>query len=119
MAGTGRLRRMYMRFGAQYLGADGWRAVAGASSPWVYVGLSRRRTRQAGWTFAIARPSAGTTYRLRGTVDFEWRAKRRKGARRPARWVVARRRRAVTHGGLSGVDGGEPPGTSLASCLIT
>jgi hypothetical protein len=118
MTGTGRPRRMYMRFAAQYLGAGGWRPVTGARSPWVYAGLARRRTEQAGWTFAFGKPASGTSFRMRGVVDFQWRAKRRRGSRRRFRWVVVMRRRAVTRGGISGVDGGDPPGTSTTSCLI-
>jgi hypothetical protein len=119
MSGTGRPRRMYMRFSAQYLTGEGWRAVAGAArSRWVYVGLVRRRAKQAGWTFAFDKPAPGASFRTRGIVDFQWRAKRRTGARRRPRWVVVRRRRAVTRAGIAGVGGGDPPRTSLASCLI-
>jgi hypothetical protein len=118
MAGTGRLRRMYMRFGAQYLGSDGWRPVTGARSPWVYTGLTRRRGEQAGWTFVFGKPVSGSSFRMRGVVDFQWRARRRRGARRRVRWVIVMRRRAVTRGGIEGVDGADPPGTSITSCLI-
>jgi hypothetical protein len=118
MAGTGRPRRMYMRFAAQYWNG-GWRGVRGALSPWVYVGLvSRRQAEQAGWTFGFDTPPRGTSFRMRGRVDFLWRAKRRRAPGRRARWVVVKRRHVVTRGGLSGVAGGDPPRTSLASCLI-
>ena len=46
------------------------------------------------------------------------RARCRRGTRKRARWVVVKRRRAVTRDAVTGVDGGDPPGTSLASCLI-
>jgi hypothetical protein len=118
MAGTGRPRRMYMRFSAQYWNG-GWRRIAGASSRWLYVGLARRRAVQAGWTFTFEAPRPGTSFRMRGIVDFRWRAKHRGRAGRRARWIVVRRRRAVTRSGLSGVGGGDPPGTSLTTCLIS
>jgi hypothetical protein len=120
MAGIGRVRRMYVRFRAQYLRPDGtrWVGVGGGASPWVYLGTSRRRRLQTGWTFAFAPPRAGGAFRVRGIVQFQWRAKRRRGASRRARWVVTRRRRAVTRAGIRGVDAGDPPGTSRASCLI-
>jgi hypothetical protein len=119
MAGTGRLRRMYMRFSTQYWNGGGWRRIARATSPWLYLGLARRRAVQAGWTFTFDAPRLGTSFRMRGIVDFRWRARRRGRAGRRARWIVVRRRRAVTRGGLSGVQGGDPPGTSLATCLMT
>lgn len=122
MSGTGRSRRLYMRFRAQYNvpGGQGWRLVRGSGfSPWLPVGLLRRGTRQAGWTFAFDPPGDGRTFLVRGLVDFQWRAKRRRGSRKRTRWVVVKRRRAVTRAGLRGVDGGDPPGTSRASCLIS
>jgi hypothetical protein len=120
MVGIGRVRRMYVRFRAQYIRSDGnrWEGVGGGASPWLYLGTARRRRLQTGWTFAFAPPPAGGAFRARGVVDFQWRAKRRRRAGRRARWVVTRRRRAVTRAGIRGVDAGDPPGTSLASCLI-
>lgn len=116
MAGTGRPRRMYVRFDAQYF-SDGWRRVTDAASPWIYLGLVRRRAEQAGWTFSFDKLEPGQDFRLRGTVDFQWRVRKRGKARR-TRLVVVKRRRAVTRAGLTGVDSGDPPETSLASCLI-
>jgi hypothetical protein len=120
MPGTGRRRRMYMRFRAQYWSEHdrGWRPVTGVGlSPWVYAGLTRNAARQAGWTFPFDSPPPGASFHVRGVVEFQWRARKRRHRRRP-RWVVVRRRRAVTRGGISGVEGADPPGTSLASCLI-
>ena len=117
MPGTGRPRRMYLRFRAQYLDTGGWRAVHGVgSSPWIFVGLVRRGSEQEGWTFRFDKPPPGASFRTRGIVDFQWRARRRRGGRK--RWVVVKRRRAVTRAGVTDVDEGDPPGTSLASCLI-
>src|SRR3954453_11679292 len=119
MQGTGRPRRVYMRFRAQYLDATGWHSVRGSgTSPWGLVGLVRRGSEQAGWTFDFDKAESGTTFRARGIVEFQCRAKRSRGKRKRQRWVVVKRRRAVTRAGLEGVDGGDPPGTSLASCLI-
>jgi hypothetical protein len=112
MPGDRRARRMYMRFRVQYWspGHGGWRPVTGAGvSPWVYAGPARVRSDQEGWTFAFEKPPPGTAFRMRGIVDFKWTRRRRR---------VVKRRRAVTRAGLSGVDAGDPPGTSLASCLI-
>jgi hypothetical protein len=119
MPGTGRPRRMYMRFRAQYVDGASWHTVRGTGiSPWVFVGLVRRGSEQAGWTFGFDNPAPGTSFRTRGVVDFQWRAKRRRGTRKRVGWVVVKRRRAVTREGVTAVDGGDPPGTSLASCLI-
>jgi hypothetical protein len=120
MPGTGKRRRMYMRFRAQYWSeaAGSWQKVTGVDvSPWVYAGTARRRSRQAGWTFPFDRPPPGGTFHVRGLVEFQWRARKRRHHRRP-RWVVVRRRRTVTRAGIPGVEGADPPGTSLASCLI-
>jgi hypothetical protein len=119
MPATGRPRRLYMRFRAQYLDVGGWRHVRGSgTSPWVFLGVARRGSEQGGWTFRFGVPAPGSSFRTRGLVDFQWRAKRRKRPRRRARWVVVLRRRTVTRAGLADVGGGDPPGTSLASCLI-
>ncbi len=119
MYGTGRPRRGYMRFRAQYIlsGRHRWHSVNGSGvSPWLFVGVVRRGSEQAGWTFAFDRPAAGHGFLARGLVEFQWRAKKKGARRKPARWVVVKRRRAVTRGGIQGVDGADPPGTSLASC---
>jgi hypothetical protein len=119
MPGTGRRQRMYMRFTALYYSgsAQAWLAVPGAGeSPWVYAGSARYAQGQAGWTFTFSAPPAGATFTMRGVVEYEWRARRRGGRR--ARWTAVRRRSRVTRTGVEGVDGGDPPGTSKALCLI-
>jgi hypothetical protein len=125
MPGNGLRQRMYMRFRAQYWSParSAWAPVGGSgTSRWVYAGSARYRSRQAGWTFEFKRPT-GMAYTIRGLVEFQWRARRKKrrsgrAKRSRRRWVVVRRRRRVTRAGLSGVEGGDPPGTSRASCLI-
>jgi uncharacterized membrane protein len=125
-----------------------WAPVAGSGvSPWVYVGPARHERRQAGWTFEFAAPPAGVTFTMRALVEFQWRRadqsvalKRRSGKRRHAgrrgrslkrvrRFDLRGRKKAstsrvvrsvtrATETGISGVDGGDPAGTSKAMCLI-
>jgi hypothetical protein len=125
-----------------------WAPVAGTGvSPWVYVGPARHERRQAGWTFEFAPPPAGVTFTMRALVEFQWRRadqsvalKRRGGKRRHAsrrgrplkrvrHFDLRGRRKAstsrvvrsvtrATETGISGVDGGDPAGTSKAMCLI-
>jgi hypothetical protein len=122
MPGNRRRQRMYMRFSAEFFSEArrSWRLVHGSGrSRWMYVGSSRYRSRQAGFTFSFDPPAAGGRFLLRGAVDFQWRARKRaRHGRRRARWAVARRAHRVTHGGFSGVAGGDPPGSSLGSCSI-
>jgi hypothetical protein len=118
MPGNGRRERMYMRFRAMYYSSSrqAWLSVSGAGvSPWVYAGAARYAQRQLGWTFTFAPPPAGATFTMRGVVDYEWRKPRR---RKGSGWNVVRRRSRVTRTGVEGVDGGDPPGTSKALCLI-
>ena len=118
MPGNGLRQRMYMRFIAQsYSSTRGtWRTLArNGVSRWVLAGSARYVSRQVGWTFRFSQPPEGSTYRLRAKVQFQWRARKR-GTRR---WVVVKKRRTrYTRGGLEGVRGGDPRGTSLRRCLI-
>jgi hypothetical protein len=119
MPGNGRRQRMYMRFRAMYYSgsAQAWLAVPGAGvSSWVYAGSARQAQRQAGWTFTFSPPPAGATFTMRGIVDYEWRARRRGGG--GPTWTAVKRRSRITKTGVEGVDGGDPPGTSKALCLI-
>jgi hypothetical protein len=120
MPGTGGSERMYMRFAAEWFSPPlgRWVSVKGnGRSGWLYAGAARYRSRQAGWTFDFGRPRAGNPFLLRAVVGFEWRSRKKVGGR-GARWVVVRRRRAVTRAGVRGVAGGDPPGQSLASCSL-
>jgi hypothetical protein len=93
-----------VRFVAQWLEPESqrWLPVDGqATSPWLDV----RSTRQIGWTFAFEAPPQGTTFTLRAVAELELRAGRR----------ILRE----AEGGLSGVDAGDPPGTSLATCRLS
>lgn len=111
MPGDGGNARMYMRFEAQWYSQKKGRYVpTGSSSRWIYVGSARYRSAQAGFSFQFDEPPEGTSFLMRGKVDFMWRARR--GKRR----VVIRRRSRVTKGGMSGVKGGD--GRSEAVCII-
>jgi hypothetical protein len=119
MPGNGRRQRMYMRFEATYYSSSrqAWLSVPGAGvSHWVYAGSARHAQRQAGWTFTFTPPPAGATFTVRAVVDYEWRERRRGGE--GSRWTAVKRRSRVTRTGVEGVDGGDPPGTSKALCLI-
>jgi hypothetical protein len=121
---------MYMRFTAQWFSVlrQRWMPVGGKGvSPWIYAGRARYESRQAGYTFVFRAPASGSTFLVRGLVDYQWRARKRvrrrhkrgRRARGSVRWVVARRARRVTRAEVSGVDGGDPPGQSLSNCVIT
>ncbi len=113
MPGNGTRQRLYMRFEAQWFDASRQRFVAsGASSRWIHVGSARFRSTQSGFSFQFAPPPPGTEFTMRGLVRFEWRAQREAGQ------VVVRRASRVTRGGIAGVEGGDPPGTSAATCVI-
>ncbi len=113
MPGNGTRQRLYMRFEAQWFDAAKQRFVAsGSSSRWIHVGSARFRSTQAGFSFGFGPPPVGTEFTMRGLVSFEWRG-RRKG-----RQVVVRRESRVTRGDIAGVEGGDPPGTSAATCVI-
>ena len=126
MPGNGLRERMYMRFRAEYFNGatNAWAPANNAVSPWVYVGSARYRYRQGGWTFTFAQPPVGKTYTMRGMVDFQWRARKRRRHRRhrrrshKARWVVAKRKTRPTRSGMQAVSGGNPAGISKAFCLI-
>jgi hypothetical protein len=90
---------------------------------WVRIGTADMSARQAGWTFRFVQPPAGSTYVMRGVVEFEWRdevgsARRARKAHRAQRVAVVRQRTLLTETGMQGVQGGDPAGTSKAMCLI-
>jgi hypothetical protein len=127
--GNGSSERIWARYTAQWWsGADQeWKTVGGSGvTDWVYVGPSDMSARQAGWTFRFVQPPAGTTYVMRGVVQFQWRdevrtarrARKSRRARRAQRVAVVRERTLLTETGMQGVQGGDPAGTSKAMCLI-
>jgi hypothetical protein len=122
MPGDATRQRMYVRFTAQFFShkRGRWLTAAGRDqSPWLYVGLARYRSLQAGWIFPFTPPPQGTAFRVRALAEFEWRSRRRVGRRKRVRWVVTMRRKRVTQAGVRGADGGDPAGTSRGSCDIT
>ena len=114
MPGNGTRQRLYMRFQAQfYDAARGVYLNSGPATRWIHVGSARFRTTQAGYSFEFDAPPVGAKYTLRGLVSFQYRA-RRKG-----KLVVVKRARRITKSGYRGVERGDPPGTSAATCVIT
>jgi hypothetical protein len=112
-------QRMFMRFHAQSYNATTkkWSDAKGVSvSGWLPVGSARARVRQGGYTFSFMAPNAGSTFVLRGVVDFQWRQKRRtKSGKR--RLVVVRTLHANTKGEHPSA-GADPPGYSSGTCEI-
>jgi hypothetical protein len=110
MPGNHTRQRMYMRFRAQFYDTTkkAWfpvkqkdSSVPGktvpATSGWRSAGRAKRKRAELGWTFSLQPPNAGSAFVLRGVVDFQWRAKRRKkGGHR--RWVAVRTLHANTKG---------------------
>jgi hypothetical protein len=113
MPGDGSHEQMYMRFTAQFHNARGWHPLGGgARSPWERAGSAFNKWQQFGWIFVLNRPAAGTSYLLRGYVEFEWRS------RQSGRTVVVRRAHAVTERGHPGTVGAHPRNFSAATCRI-
>lgn len=135
MPGNGTRQRMFMRFSAQWYSgsANQWLDVPGGVSRWIYAGSARYVSRQAGYTFDFVTPPAGRGYLLRAVAEFQWRSRNRSEAarrlkqdtyraqpasRRPT-WKISHASSLLTRTGVKGVDGGDPPGTSKAICLIS
>ena len=115
MPGNGKRQRMWMRFHAQFFDSstNTWSDVkTGGVSPWILAGSALFRTRQAGYTFTFKAPAAGSSFTLRGAVDFQWRGKRH------GHTIVVRRAQANTKGGVKSTDGADPPGYSSGLCTI-
>ena len=137
--GNGSNQRIFARYTAQWWSGakQKWLTVGGSGvTDWVLLGGADMATRQAGWTFRFVQPAAGTTYVMRGVVEFQWRdpalAKRQAARRTRARRAHNRTRRAhraqraavvqtrtlLTKTGMKHVQGGDPAGLSKAMCLI-
>jgi hypothetical protein len=124
--GNGSDERIWARYTAQWWSsaAQEWKTVGGSGvTDWVYVGAADMSARQAGWTFRFVQPPSGTTYVMRGVVEYTWRdevgsARRARKAHRAQRVAVVRQRTLLTETGMPGVQGGDPVGTSKAMCLI-
>lgn len=116
MPGDGRRERMYMRFTAQYRSGRVWKRVAtGGRSRWLYAGSALFQNQEIGYTFSFDPPAAGTSFLLRGLVQFQWRDRRRHLGK--LRTVVVRRTHGYTAGGHP-TRRAEPAGFSAATCRI-
>jgi hypothetical protein len=110
MPGNGTRQRMWMRFRTQYYSRDelSWKYVAqGAASPWVEAGSARFAFKETGYEFRFDAPAPGSSYLLRGVVEFQWR----QGTK------VKTRKRKFTQAGHRTV-GSDPKGFSAARCKI-
>ena len=112
MPGDGTHRRMYMRFTAQYRAAPGkWKVVRGLGrSPWYYAGSALFRTQELGYTFSFDKPKPGSSYVMRGLVQFQWRA--------PTSGSVVKRKQRLTESGHP-TKPADPPRYSRATCKIS
>jgi hypothetical protein len=111
MPGDGSGGQMFARFTVQWLNprSGAWEPVEGIpTSAWVSAGPAAQLQGQTGWTFQFDPPPAGTVFQIRGLAEVEWRG----GGSKLGRQTL------VTSGGIAGVNAGQPPGTSLASCSL-
>jgi hypothetical protein len=120
MPGDGSGKLMFMRFSVQWWSgsAQAWLPVPGGVSPWLRAGSARYVSRQRGYTFDFVTPPMGRAYVMRGVVQFHWRGLRKDKGARKASWKLTRHQTVMTRTGVEGVDGGDPPGTSKAMCMV-
>jgi hypothetical protein len=110
MPGDGTRRRMYMRFTAQFKSGKKWKRVSGQGrSKWLLAGSALFRNQELGYTFSFDAPKAGSSYLMRGLVEFQWRAK-------GSGTVVRQAHRLTTKGHPTAP--AEPKGYSRATCEI-
>jgi hypothetical protein len=110
MPGDGTRRRMYMRFIAEFRSGGKWRVVSGRGrSKWMLAGSARFRNEEIGFTFGFDAPMPGTSYLMRGLVQFEWR--------KTAHGKVERSAHRYTEAGHPTTES-DPKGFSSATCRI-
>ena len=111
MPGDGRRHRMYMRFRAQFKNSKGkWVPVSGkGASKWLYAGSALFRTQELGYTFSFDAPKPGSSFVMRGQVQFQWRTKS---------GTVVRRTHLYTEAGHR-TRGADPKNFSAAHCTIS
>ncbi len=102
---------MYMLFRVQYLDAatERWANLgSGGESGFVKVGAADT-TRQAGRTFDLSLPGRHSSFRMRGTVEFQWR--------RGSHVVLSTTR--LTSSGHPSAAGAVPRGYSATACTVS
>ena len=74
-AGDSAGRRMYTRFSYQWFSAqkNAWLTVPGAGSGWLDAGAGPWVARETGWNQTFDPAPAGTTFRIRGVAEMQWR----------------------------------------------
>jgi hypothetical protein len=107
--------QIYMRFTAEYRTGGHWKRVDGARSGWVRAGSARFLNRETGYTFSITKPAPGTSYVMRGSVQYQWRDRRKRNGK--LRRVVVRREHRYTEAGHP-TKYSDPRGFSAAHCTI-
>ena len=114
MPGTKPRRRLLMRFERPVLrprseGGSCASETARAGCAWARA--ARSRCSRASTSASTPRP-AGSSFTLRGVVDFRWMG------RRNGRWRVVKRATKITRAGIRDVEDSDPPGYSRALCQI-
>jgi hypothetical protein len=110
MPGDGTRRRMFMRFSAQFRSGKKWKPVSGSGrSRWLPAGSALFRNEELGYTFSFDAPKPGTSFLMRGLVQFQWRAKKS--------GTVVRRTHKYTSRGHP-TKPADPKGFSRATCRI-
>jgi hypothetical protein len=68
-------RRMYTRFSYQWrsVRTGAWQTIAGAGSGWLDAGPGLWVARQTGWNQTFAPAPPGTSFKIRGVVEMQWR----------------------------------------------
>ncbi len=68
-------RRMYTRFSYQWQSrrTGAWQTIAGAGSGWLDSGPGLWVARETGWNQTFAPAPAGTSFKIRGVVEMQWR----------------------------------------------
>jgi hypothetical protein len=110
MPGIGRRVRMFMRFQVEFFRESdgGWHALTTSGDlhfQFVGRGLARR---EGGRNVTVKTPPAGSSYRLRGRVTFEWRRGQE----------IVRRAVRYTQAGHPGTTGADPSRFSAAECRV-
>jgi hypothetical protein len=112
MPGDGKSReRMFMRFQLQFftVSSGTWQDLGPTGdSGFVTVGSAKFTRREGGQDFQLAPPQTGKTYRVRGSVSFEWRLGKK----------VVRRAHKRTTVRKPAVRGADPKGFSAAECIV-